>query len=74
MKIQSLLAAISTITCLVLGIANSGSQNIKMDSLDDSLLACVWHPYCDIPDISSPILKPKDNKTETQDTKDEKLA
>lgn len=38
-----------------------------------NLYACYWYPLCD-PQLQSPILQPKDKKTETQDTKDNKLA
>ena len=42
----------------------------------DDLLACGWFPSCGDPDIYSPLSTPKDSKskTETQDTKNEKLA
>lgn len=40
----------------------------------DDALACVWLPVCGDPDIYSPVLQPKESKTETQDAKDEKVA
>lgn len=53
---------------------SSSSPEAKSDLIDKSYLACLWHPYCKDPDAYSPILQPKGDKTETQDTKDEKLA
>jgi hypothetical protein len=44
-------------------------QGLKLDTL----YACMLFPNCDV-DIYSPVVKPKDSKTETEDAKDEKLA
>lgn len=40
----------------------------------ENTYACIWYTYCNDPESYSPILQPKSDKTETQDTKDEKLA
>ncbi len=53
---------------------SSSSQDTQDDSIDKSYLACLWHPYCKDPDMYSPVPQPEGDKTETQDTKDEKLA
>lgn len=53
----------------------SDSKRINTDTFaDDPLISCLWVTYCGDPDDYSPILQPKDNKTEPQDGKDEKLA
>ena len=51
------------------------TERKQQDNVLDTqnLLACYWYPLCD-PQLQSPILQPKDEKPETQDTKDNKLA
>ena len=65
-----------SVCAMTLTFATFGSTETKRidTSNDDMLLACIVLPWCSGPDLSSPILEPKDNKTETQDAKDEKLA
>ncbi len=60
-----------TLSFAVIGLLQAKAMET---SSTDMLLACVTLPWCSGPDLSSPILKPKGDKTETQDTKDEKLA
>lgn len=74
MSIKFLVAAVSAVACLVLPSAINNLDKAGKDSIESSLQACVWMPWCDEPDNYSPILQPKDNKTEPQDGKDEKLA
>uniref|UniRef100_UPI0040475EA6 hypothetical protein n=1 Tax=Rheinheimera sp. TaxID=1869214 RepID=UPI0040475EA6 len=74
MKVKFLVVLVSAVACLILPSAINNLDTVDNDSIESSLLACVWMPWCDEPDIYSPILQPKDNKTETQDAKDEKLA
>lgn len=51
------------------------SEKQQLNLLEhNNLYACYWFPNCADPDRYSPILQPKDSKTETQDVKDEKLA
>lgn len=38
------------------------------------LYACYWFPYCVDPEAYSPVLQPKESKTETKDQKAIKLA
>ncbi|MDP5135999.1 hypothetical protein [Rheinheimera baltica] len=74
MKIKFLIATISAIACMTLLTSNNSSQVNINDSVDESLIACMWHPYCGEPDIYSPVAQPEDKKTDTKDTKDIKLA
>lgn len=56
-------------------LVNDVNHSADVGKLHNSLLSCVWVPVCgDGPDLNSPILRPKDDKTETQDAKDDKLA
>jgi hypothetical protein len=48
-------------------------KNMSNGYESKDLYACIVWPLCDM-DNESYILQPKDKKTETQDTKDEKLA
>lgn len=74
MKVKFLVVLVSAVAGLVLASDIHNPDKAVNDSKESSLQACVWMPWCDEPDIYSPILQPKDNKTETQDAKDEKLA
>ena len=77
MKLQNLIVAgtvlIGTLVMLVMAAVDTDNKS-QIDLTEENYLACLWHPYCNIPDTYSPILQPKSDKTETQDTKDEKLA
>lgn len=46
------------------------SSNVEYDDA----YACVWLPVCGDPDYYTPVSRPTDSKTETQDAKDEKVA
>lgn len=48
------------------------SSNINLEL--DVLLSCLWITYCGDPDIYSPVMQPKESKTETKDQKAIKLA
>lgn len=73
MKLQNLIvASAALIGSLVVAVVDSDNKG-QIDLSEETYLACLWHPYCNIPDTYSPI-QPKSDKTETQDTKDEKLA
>lgn len=48
------------------------SSNINLEQ--DVLLSCLWITYCGDPDIYSPVMQPKESKTETKDQKAIKLA
>lgn len=69
--------AFLTVLIAITGLAKTDSTISQNDSakFSDSL-ACVWYPACGDPDVYSPLATPKDSKskTETQDTKNEKLA
>ena len=69
--------AILTVVIAITGLAKTDSaiQHEGSSTFSDSL-ACVWYPACGDPDVYSPLLTPKDSKskTETQGTKNEKLA
>lgn len=75
MKVMILSLAVTSL-CLASSISSTeiGVEDVTKLSEPSSLLACGWFPLCGDPDIYSPILQPKGDKTETQDTKDEKLA
>lgn len=63
--------AVSTTPFILSSAADSADAGISTENL----LACGWFPSCGDPDIYSPVSTPKDkSKTETQDTKNEKLA
>ncbi|MEO3678039.1 hypothetical protein [Rheinheimera fenheensis] len=68
----------STLTMMILAatVANTGVEQPKELSSGyehKDLYACIVWPLCDM-DNENHLLQPKDKKTETQDTKDEKLA
>jgi hypothetical protein len=75
MKMLTALKSCLIVTTLGLSSAN---QDIKFDipgAAGDSLITCMTLPYCGGgSDVFSPVLQPKDSKTETEDAKDEKLA
>lgn len=73
MKSTSLMA-LSLVTASFVFGANSDSNSAVKQIVDEPLIACFWVTYCGDPDNYNPILSPKSDKTETQDTKDEKLA
>lgn len=77
MKI-SLLSFAATSLLLVSSVCVAGEKHegATQEKETSTLLACGWYPLCGDPDvyIYSPILQPKDTTTETQDTKDNKLA
>lgn len=75
MKALSIIATgllISTLNFYAVSDIGESSADDKFENKD--LLSCAWVTYCQEPDIYSPVPKPKGDKTETQDTKDEKLA
>ncbi|MBU2112983.1 MAG: hypothetical protein KKE94_04320 [Gammaproteobacteria bacterium] len=74
MKLKNLMVTGVVLTGSLTMVSSNVENNNQIDSIDETQLVCLWHPYCNIPDIYSPILEPKDDKPETQDTKDEKLA
>ena len=57
---------------LTISAVKSGKNNSQQT--DNILLSCVTFPLCSGTDTFSPVSKPKDSKTETQDAKDEKVA
>ena len=65
-----------SVCAITLSFAAIGLSQTKVlgTSSNDMLLACIVLPWCSGPDLSSPVLEPKGDKTEPQDTKDEKLA
>ena len=78
MKKISLLSFAATSLLLVSSVCVAGEKHdgATQEKETSTLLACGWYPLCGDPDvyIYSPILQPKDEKAETQDTKDNKLA
>ena len=61
-------------TVFIFSVASDSKPISTSKFADDTLISCLWVTYCGDPDDYSPILQPKDNKTEPQDGKDEKLA
>lgn len=74
MKVNLLVAAVMTVC--VFAVSKADSSNILEQNASGELLACGWYPFCGDPDVYSPLATPKDSKskTETQGTKNEKLA
>jgi hypothetical protein len=70
MKFLSITAI--TLTVLASFVQLGDASGVNTPSYGD-LYACALYPMCD-KDITSPVVKPKDVKTETQDAKDEKVA
>ena len=70
MKFLSITAM--TLTVLATSVQLEDSSGVSAPVYKD-LYACALYPMCD-KDITSPVMQPKDVKTETQDAKDEKLA
>lgn len=64
-----------TATLFLISSSVDMTERKQQDNVLDTqnLLACYWYPLCD-PQLQSPLLQPKDKKTETHDTKDNKLA
>ena len=74
MKVKLVLAAVVSVCALTLAkadVSNTNEQNVSGE-----LLACGWFPLCGDPDVYSPDSTSKDSKTstDTQGTKNEKLA
>jgi hypothetical protein len=65
-----------TIAIIVLA-ATTSSKVVLAPNIDSplyqNLYACALYPMCD-KELTSPVSKPKDSKTETEDAIDEKLA
>lgn len=74
MKALQILKISLVVATLNFTSADITQRALSSDAYDGVLLSCVTFPWCSGPDMSSPILQPKDKKTETQDTKDNKLA
>ncbi|HEY9043908.1 MAG TPA: hypothetical protein VIN66_17125 [Rheinheimera sp.] len=74
MKVNLLAATVMTVC--VFAVSKADSVNIPEQNASGDLLVCGWYPFCGDPDVYSPLSTPKDSKskTETQGTKNEKLA
>ena len=74
MKLATIFFAIAASTSILALTTSTDSGEVVLPT--DDLFACGWFPSCGDPDIYSPVLTPKDSKskTETQGTKNEKLA
>lgn len=74
MKALKILKTSAVVAMLFTVSSDITQRTFNFTSYDGILLSCVTFPYCSGPDLSSPILQPKDSKTDSKDTKDDKLA
>jgi hypothetical protein len=74
MKISTSVKISALVASLVFASLIVDTKKENSSKMDSQQVACIHMPYCGGPDIFSPVLQPKDSKTETQDAKDEKLA